>query len=314
MNKFIRKTTFLFSLLIGLILMLISIVILLNSDNHIDYPTAIRKKYKRLDSLKESQKIIIIGGSSSSYSINSELMQNTLQKPIVNTSLAMSLGSQFQLNLVKDYLQKGDIILYIPEYEFYYGNENGDDFLYTTAFYYPNMIKDFTKAQKIKALKQSFRLSIDYLKSLFIKQIKKSSPISLQYNASSYNYLGDNIGLINMDTTLINTETKNRYQKLKTKQVSTVFIQFLKDFNVFCKKKGVKLLVTFPPIEASQYDNRFVNAVQSVENQTGTMYIGNPMESVFTFDYFYDSSYHLNGKGRVVRTDRLIKTLKKAIN
>ena len=68
-----------------------------------------RGKYKRLDSLKHIQKIIICGGSSSSYSINSQLLETTFKIPLVNTSLAMGLGSKFQLNFIKDYVYKDDI-------------------------------------------------------------------------------------------------------------------------------------------------------------------------------------------------------------
>ena len=120
MKKFLFKIVVKSVIFIFLIILVIGGAILFNYNHKIDYPAAIKNKYERLDSLKHTQKLIICGGSSSAYGINSGLIQKNLHIPVVNTSLAMSLGSNFQLNLTKDYITKNDIVLYIPEYEFYY--------------------------------------------------------------------------------------------------------------------------------------------------------------------------------------------------
>lgn len=314
MNKFLKKTIILLGGVAGLIFLLISATIIFNSNNHIDYPTAIRGKYARLDSLKHTKKIIICGGSSSSYSINSQLLETTFQTPVVNTSLAMSLGSKFQLNLVKDYLHKGDIILYIPEYEFYYGNENGDDFLYTTAFFYPKVINDFTLNQKATFIKKAVTLTVNYFVSLIKKQFEGTQLVDKQYNAASYNSIGDNISLTEVKKTKIKEDPKNRYQKLRNHEPSAKFISFLKKMNTECIEGGVNLVVTFPPIEQSQYDKRFLTAINIVKRKTGIQFIGNPADYVYQYQYFYDSSYHLNGLGRKLRTQNLLIDLKKLFN
>ena len=116
MNRFLKNILLKLIILLFFISLFVGGAIYFNYNHKIDYPAAIINKYQRLDSLKKTAKIIICGGSSSSYSIDSELLEKTLKKPVVNTSLAMSLGSKFHLNITKDYLQKGDVILYIPEY------------------------------------------------------------------------------------------------------------------------------------------------------------------------------------------------------
>ena len=81
------------------------------------------------------------------------------------------------------------------------------------------------------------------------------------------------------------------------------------NFNDFCLKRGAKLVISFPPIEASQFDYRFLEAVEKVQKETGIPFLDSPMKSIFTADLFYDSSYHLNGKGRRMRTKQLVETL-----
>lgn len=314
MNKFIKNIVIKSVCLLSLISIFILGTIYLNYNHKVDYPAAIKGKYERLDSLKGAKKIIIAGGSSSSYSINSKLFQSALSIPVINTSLAMSLGSYFHLNITKDYLLKGDVVLYIPEYEFYYGNELGDDFLYTTAFYYPQIIKDFNREQKVNGLNKIVRLPVDFFMGLLKNKIIKKEKISLQYNRTSYNYLGDNISLDSIENTKIKKSKINRYQKLKSKELSNKFLNFLKTFNEYCNQKGVKLIISFPPIEESQYDNRFIKDIFYLKNETGIKFIGTPLDFIYKADLFYDSSYHLNGKGREKRSLKLLEILKKELN
>jgi len=312
MNKFFKKILTFFGYLLGLIILIVSTTVGLNYNHSNDYPAVIKDKYHVLDSLSNENKIIICGGSSSLYSINSELLQETFHKPVINTTLAMDLGSKFHLNLIHDYLKEGDVVLYIPEFEFYYGREEGDEFLYTTAFYYPNMLKDFTSTQKLKALSKSTKLSITYLFNSINKNDEDS--YSKQYNRKSFNRLGDNISLSDIDSSLIKPNTVNRYQKLKKKVVSKEFIDFLIDVKNEYESLGVKFIMSFPPVEESQYDARFLEAIHQVQKETDITFIGKPNENVYKANLFYDSSYHLNGLGRSIRMKKLIKNLENNLN
>lgn len=311
MNFFIKKIIKILLQLTLLLVLFVGIAVYLNYNHKTEYPATIINKYQRLDSLKNTPKIIICGGSSSSYGINSKLLEDTLNMPVVNTSLAMSLGSQFHLNMINDYLHKGDIILYIPEYEYYYGKEAGDDFLNTTLFYYPKIYKDFTKFQKKRFINDVVRLSTEFYFGYFKS---KNKPKNSQYSREAYNYLGDNISLVNTYESNVREDTINRYQKLKTTTTSKEFVSFLKNKKAIYDKKGVKLLITYPPLENSQFDKRFLENIAEVKKQTGITFLGNPNQYIYDANFFYDSSYHLNGNGRTLRSQELIKTVLKEFN
>jgi hypothetical protein len=311
MNTFLKKLIIKISYLISLMLLLVGGVLFSNYAHKTDYPATLMDKYKRLDSLKNNRKIIICGGSSSSYSINSEKLQNVFNLPVVNTSLAMSLGSNFHLNLTKGYLLKGDIVLYTPEYEFYYGKTTGDDFLYTTAFYAPEMLKDFTLDQKKEMLAKSVKLSFDFYIGSLKKYLRKKESKTKQYSRLAYNYIGDNITLVDEKNSLIKSKIINRYDKLKSKEISKAFIEKLKEFNNLCESLGVTFIIAFPPIEKSQFSNHFIEAINLVKKAATLNFIGNPEEEVYEKELFYDTSYHLVGKGREIRTGKLIKQLQK---
>ncbi len=314
MKKFIVKLLNKLGILLLFIVVLIGGAVLLNFDHKVDYPAAIIGKYKRMDALRDKNKILICGGSSSSYGINSAALGNAFGLPVVNTSLAMSLGSRFHLNLTKDYLKKGDVIVYIPEYEFYYGNEKGDDFLYTTAFYYPFIITSFSEAQQRNVMKESVRLSLEFFSGYVKRSFSEDKQENLQYRRESYNDMGDNISLVKVQNSKITPQIKNRYQKLKSSIISSEFIDFLSTFNKECKNKGVKLVVTFPPLEKSQFDNRFLDDINTIKKNTDIEFVGNPEDYLYDSELFYDSSYHLNGRGRKIRSQKLINELKTRLN
>ena len=127
---------------------------------------------------------------------------------------------------------------------------------------------------------------------------------------TTQNYLILVISLRSSINSKIEVTLKNRHQKLKSKKVSKEFIIFLKKINAEYVKKGITLLITYPPLEKSQFDNRFLKDIDKVKRETGITFFGNPNDYLYSADLFYDSSYHLNGKGRILRTKKLIKTLK----
>lgn len=311
MNSFLKKIKIFLGFFITLLVVFIALTVILNYNHPTDYPAVIKNKYEALDSLSNKNKIIICGGSSSSYSINSQLLEEKLNKPVVNTSLAMDLGSKFHINMIQDYVKEGDVVLYIPEFEFYYGKEEGEEFLYTTAFYYPKMIKDFTLKQKANAISKSAYLSLKYLMNSIIEG---KSLTSKQYNRKAFNSYGDNFSLVSINKSKIKFDEKNRYQKLKSTKLSQKFITFLKQKEIEFNNKGVKFIMSYPPVEQSQFDKRFIKDIDSVKKKTKIIFIGSIKDNVYKSDLFYDSSYHLNGVGRSIRTEKLIKNLSKELN
>ena len=305
MNNFLRKIFTTGFVLFFVYAIAIFGVFYFNYNHTFDYPAAIKNKYDRLESLKKTPKIIICGGSSSSYSIDSGDFEQSFNMPVVNTTLAMSLGSRFHLNMVKDYLCENDIVIYIPEYEFYYGNEDGDDFLYTTAFYDYEIIKDFTQFQKQKMIQKSVLLMMDYYLGSLQKLRKTSNLSDKQYLRESYNKYGDNISLLSKEVGKVKVESPNRYQKLKDTLLSKKFIAEIESFQKLCTEKNVAFFMSFPPIEKSQYSPKFWRDINQYVKVSKIHFLGNPDDFVYDSSYFYDSSYHLMGKGRRIRSEKL---------
>ena len=108
MNKFLIRLVKNLSFFLIIIFMYVSIAIYINVDDPNSYPAVIIDKYSRLKELKDQNKIVIIGGSSSCYSIDSKLLSEEFALPVVNTSIAMAIEASYQVNSIKKYLKKGD--------------------------------------------------------------------------------------------------------------------------------------------------------------------------------------------------------------
>ena len=114
MKRLILKTT----LLIFISIMIMDIIMLSGQDNcclHSHEKNAILA-YKRLEALKDTNKIVIITGSNGSFGINSRMIHKSFNMPVVNTSIHAGMGIRMQFELYKDLLRKGDVVIFCPEY------------------------------------------------------------------------------------------------------------------------------------------------------------------------------------------------------
>ncbi len=64
-----------------------------------------------------SPKIVLVGGSGVSSGIDSTVISNAFQRPVVNMSVNAGMGIPFMLNEVREALREGDVVVLIPEYK-----------------------------------------------------------------------------------------------------------------------------------------------------------------------------------------------------
>ena len=72
------------------------------------------EKYNRLMEIDEP-KIIVVGGSSVAFGLESEIIEEYTGMPVVNFGLYAALGTKVMLDLSKDGINEGDIVVLAPE-------------------------------------------------------------------------------------------------------------------------------------------------------------------------------------------------------
>lgn len=304
MIKFLIKSL-LFTLIILGILLFFSSKFKRKYNLKTDYLAAIIDKENRAKSIK-ADKILFVGGSNLAFGINSEEIEKQLNHKVVNLGLHAGLSLKFMLNQAQHLSQKGDIVILNLEYPLYLDNFNPDiDLIQFTQELYPASKKYYEFN-----LKEQLESEYERFKKYFEEQEFKVDSV---FNRELFNNYGDNIGHLN----------KKPLVKLIDRQPIDLIeisnsIKLLQDFETACQAKGVLVYITFPCYPKSEFvgqnKERIIRLVDLLYKKTpGIKILGTPEENTFPDNYFYDTIYHLNAKGREFRTQILINDLKSVV-
>jgi len=255
-----------------------------------------------------SPKIIVIGGSNANYGLNSKLLQDSLGMPVVNMSLNANVSLLFFCNAIKKNVNKGDIVLLLPEYQFFnpdediYGNQN----LYQLATITPNVIRYFTPMQWCR--------SFMYLDDICAANIESISYMLRKQPTETrrfYNKWGDFIGHKNKTTTLNKSPqvyVNYSADQQNFKDINEVTKEELLSFHQFITEKQATLLVDWPVYAKPLMDEHFPKLIKNELHDLN--WIGNYADYVYEESFLYDSPYHLKYQYQMDRTLKVIKDIK----
>ena len=301
MKKFMKNLVILLVLVIGS--MILFFMILPSDENNIYGSLYDKHKY-----LEESEKenIILIGGSNVLMGIDSELMEDELDYNVTNMGINAGIGLRFMLNDIKTYIKSDDIVVIASEYAHYVGSLNGESALLFLLKQVPSAFKNITFEQ-LPVLIEGMPY---FLRGQLAGILKGMEADSIQ-NRSNLNENGDLISHLHLDSKDI-TVSKSTFGNID----SEVF-EILNDFSDYAKSKGARVVLTYPSLHESTFDN-WVEGIEELDSlireKTDIEIISDYNNYRFSKDEIFDTVYHLNGKGRQRRTEQLIKDLKQYLN
>ena len=275
---------------------------------------ALADKFNRLEIIGKP-KIVIVGGSSAAFGLRSDLLEDELNMPVVNFGLYATLGTKLMLDLSRPVIKNGDIIVIAPELDaqtmsLYFNAESA-----WQAFDSDMSMLRHTKLENYGALAGNFW---DYAVSkLKYKRYGGLNPEGV-YSRSSFNVNGDII-YPRPNNIMLLDYSPNHPINLDPSIISGDFIKYLNQFIKFAKNKGAKAYFDFPPMNrlgVAQYgDGEAVYEFYLyLEKKLDCEIIGNINGYILDERYFYDSNYHLNDSGVLIRTALLAEDIKRALN
>lgn len=309
MRKFVFKViTFVGALILSLVI--IGVVLPYNKDGYI---RAQKYKMDYLANPHRKPSVVILGGSNTAFGYDTKQLNDTLSMPIFNAGLHAGMGMKFFLDDCSQYLKKGDILVFSPEYDQFYGNLNDGQSEMTDAFYlyhchYPGTISLKQMESVIKNTPAYLRRKIEY--NLFALAHLKSDPV---YTLSSVNKYGD----VTWHWYHDRAHGKPDGHGLDERNSSFnegAFIYMVMKLNEL-KNKGVTIIMYPPAFEQQAYNGsiKSVNYISKRLSQADYPFICSPKECTFTEDKFYDTNYHLNHQGALLHNKHLMGILTKSL-
>lgn len=274
---------------------------------------ALNEKYERLTTIKED-KIIVVGGSSVAFGINSEYIEDNLEMPVVNFGLYGALGTVAMLELSLAGVREGDVVVLAPELD-----------AQTMSMY-------FNSREMLRALDDDYtmasNLSIDNKLSLigglfehagekmYYFKDKARPENSGIYAMSSFNeYLDIDAGLRTKNVLPLYYDPSTPIL-LDESIVEDAFLDKLNAYIEECQSRGATVYFSFCPINRLAVENEENKAefIKFLEDNINCEIISDIDKYILDEAYFYDTNLHLNDAGVIVRSNRLIKDLGKAMD
>ncbi|ALJ04031.1 hypothetical protein APS56_02165 [Pseudalgibacter alginicilyticus] len=294
-------------LFLFLILGLITIGLLLPNTSQprsIDY--SLLKKHEILNTTKEP-KIVLTGGSNVLFGFNSKIIADSLKMPVVNHAIHAGYGLKYIMDDLLPYIKNGDIVILAPEYSHFLDNNRlGNEPILFSLTVKPNNIKLLSLHQTINIATFVPKFSFDKMKSFvygtFVKSKKSSSNV---YTEFSINSNGDN-----------NSHWSLENQKFEPYKFSGSYneksIELLLNYNNIINNKGASLYITYPSLCKTGYliNEVYIKQIEKKLKTSNLKILGIPSDFVFPDNYFFDTAYHLNGKGVIKRSQIQMNLIK----
>lgn len=285
-------------------------------------------KRERLKGI-EKPKMVFIAGSSMAFGLDSKVIEEQFNYPVVNMGIHAGIGLRYMILEAKPYLKKGDIVVIGAEYE---------QFVVNGTFYgqgtLPPLLFDIHKADYKKLdLKSTLYLFsqivyYDLTKiRAFVGSEKKHEKIDTIYNKEvienhkifttenvyardGFNKYGDIMSHWNLEfpNHVIN-------EKHTINLPSDEVFDFLSNFKKEMDNKGIKVIFVPPPYHVDCFKRNQKNIMKIAKKleEYHLDYIAPPKRYSFADSLFFDTMYHLTKKGVDKRTQYLIEDISKYI-
>ena len=270
-----------------------------------NYNASLIDKVERLKSIN-APKIILVGNSNLAFGMDSEMLKDAMNMPVVNLGLHGGLGNAFHENIAKLNINSGDIII-ICHSTYLDDNRISDIELCWITLEYHRDLWSILRPGEYLDMVMAFPKY--WLKSLVRRVFSmKTKTIPTAYSREAFNKYGDIV--IKPDTKFESKVFRNQ----KVPEVNNTCTERLNAFNSYAEKKGATLLIAGYPIGYGKYsppDEEYDKFQIKLVEELDCDVISDFRDYFMPYSYFYDSTLHLNEEGTRIRTQQLIKDIKR---
>lgn len=304
MKRFIIECCSFFLLLMAILLIGIKLLPR-NQDN------AFYANIPKLNLVKTvpTPRIIFVGGSNLGYGLNSQEVKDSMGRNVINTGLQAGLGLKLKIDEIEPYLKKGDWVAISPEYTLFYGDGayGGQSALPVLVEVKPEIIKDFNQ-QQIKILITGIPKLFFQRIAFFESQFEKKSDKFEEYASNFEPKYGDEV---------LHLTTESGVKDIATPEIKgdfneDFFAYFLQKMK-YWQSKGITVIMLPPAYYDKGFNENKAKIVYLSKRlaESGYPFAAPPEDVSYPRALIYNTHYHVNKEGRELRTQSVIKALRK---
>lgn len=269
-------------------------------------------KYKvRLLDETPGPRIILVGGSALAFGVDSALIEEQLPDyHVVNFGMYAALGTTVMLDLARESLRPGDLVILVPEQQ-------------------TQTLSDFFDPERMwQALDGEFslltRLSSRYWEQLVAAfpafaggkmgyHLKQSLPQTEGvYSRASFNAWGDLENARCHGNVMVSGLDPNTPIRFDEEMVTPEFLTAVQEFAAYGESLGARVCYGLCPMNAAAVEGHGDAAgfYDALAQKLDIPILGDPEQFILESGWFYDTNFHLNTSGKVVYTRQLIRGIK----
>jgi hypothetical protein len=289
-----------------MVALVMTLLVLLIPHDTENYMAVAVDKHRLLYSVR-SPRIILIGGSNTAFSVDSQKMAQHFGMPVINMGLNVDLGLRYMLNEVRPALRHGDILLIFPEYAHF-----SDIPLDGKARELGMLIKLCPECiSGISTPKQAYNMVAGLFQgteSDILRAIGKPAEHSAVYVRQGFNAWGDMVAHLDQPAP---SGFASAIARIKVSSPNPA-IELLNTFYRSLDGTGAQVFLIYPAIPINIYkaqQENFITLDGLIKSDIEFPVIGTPKDFMYAAKYFYDTTYHLGREGRELHTDHVIDML-----
>lgn len=273
--------------------------------SRVDYHGGLAAKQERLRSL-HSPKVVVIGGSSATFGLDSEALEKALCAPVVNMSIHASLGLSYMVDEVKDHLGSGDLVITSFEHSSLNVAAMDSEVHILTVDRVPGALVAMPWYRRPRVLINVAILRLQAAWKFATGRWRHDDPPERVYTASGFNERGDLVSHLGQPHRGVD---RQQHAKFYSPAFSDDVIPVFQDLVDHATRSGAQVIFSWSCIASTSRRSDVEVEIEHRMDQAGFSMLGDPADYVFPDSAFYDSHYHLRATGRQLRTRQLINDL-----
>ncbi|MCR5491578.1 MAG: leucine-rich repeat domain-containing protein [Bacilli bacterium] len=269
-------------------------------------------KLKR-DLLKKEggKRLIFVGGSALPFGLRGDLIEREIPGySVIDFGLYAALGTDVMLNLALPHVRENDVIVVSPEQS---AQTMSTYFSARLTWQALNDNKDGLRDLSSDQKKMMFGSASDFGAEKFSYLASATKPEGEGvYQRKYFNEYGDIESELIQGNIMPGGYNPSQMISFSDATIEKDFIDHMNEFAEEAYRKGAKTYYWFAPSNRSAVENEGdVDAFYDYLNGNIDFGIlGDPHQSIFEKEWFFDTNYHLNAQGAIKNTKRFVMDYK----